>query len=280
MTEYWVSQKQHFCEYCKTFIANNAASKGMHENGLRHKENVAKRLADMRRRNVVEKREKEQVDRDLERIEWKARRQYEKDLAQQSAAEPASVSAGPAEPEAAAASNEVSGEGWILDEKTGYYFDAKTKYTYDPNSGLYYTELTGRWTTQEEAAQASSQAGEGAEPVPSSSSVEPANGLKGQTNAIMPGKLEGTGNGKAVVGGGAGVAKKSSTGKSVTGLQKSAGATAKAKEVGSSLAAKRKRESDTPKVVTAEEAAALAAREAAKKRLEERTKKNYGFTFN
>jgi WW domain-binding protein 4 len=84
MTEYWVSQKQHFCEYCKIFIANNAASKGMHENGLRHKENVAKRLADMRRNNIVEKREKEQMDRDLERIEWKARRQYEKDLAQQS----------------------------------------------------------------------------------------------------------------------------------------------------------------------------------------------------
>lgn len=94
MTEYWVSQKQHFCEHCKIFIANNAASKGMHENGQRHKENVAKRLADMRRRNVVEKREKEQMDKDLERIEWKARRQYEKDLAQQSAAEPASGPAG------------------------------------------------------------------------------------------------------------------------------------------------------------------------------------------
>lgn len=94
MTEYWVSQKQHFCEHCKIFIANNAASKGMHENGTRHKENVAKRLADMRKRNVVEKREKEQMDRDLERIEWKARRQYEKDLAQQGVSEPAPVLSG------------------------------------------------------------------------------------------------------------------------------------------------------------------------------------------
>jgi WW domain-binding protein 4 len=59
-----------------------------------------------------------------------------------------------------------------------------------------------------------------------------------------------------------------------------AGATPKAKGVESSLAIKRKRESDAPKAITAEEAAAIAAREAAKKRLEERTKKNYGFSFD
>jgi hypothetical protein len=61
--------------------------------------------------------------------------------------------------EAAAAPETSAEDGWVLDEKTGYYFDPKTKYTYDPNSGLYYTELTGRWTTQEEAARASEEAG-------------------------------------------------------------------------------------------------------------------------
>jgi hypothetical protein len=61
--------------------------------------------------------------------------------------------------EAAAAPETSAEDGWVLDKKTGYYFDPKTKYTYDPNSGLYYTELTGRWTTQEEAARASEEAG-------------------------------------------------------------------------------------------------------------------------
>ncbi|CAI7771548.1 unnamed protein product [Closterium sp. NIES-53] len=45
MTEYWVSQGQHWCEYCRIFLANNAASIRMHEGGTKHKEAVAAKLS-------------------------------------------------------------------------------------------------------------------------------------------------------------------------------------------------------------------------------------------
>ncbi|CAJ0762325.1 17750_t:CDS:2, partial [Entrophospora sp. SA101] len=49
-SEYWISQKKHWCQYCKIYITDNKPSRNMHENGKKHKDNVEKFL-----RNVYHK---------------------------------------------------------------------------------------------------------------------------------------------------------------------------------------------------------------------------------
>lgn len=83
MTEYWVSQGNKWCDFCKIYIANNSASIRTHEAGQRHKDNVAKRLNDIRKENASKEKEKQQALKDMERIEAQARRSYQKDLAAQ-----------------------------------------------------------------------------------------------------------------------------------------------------------------------------------------------------
>ncbi|GBG73959.1 hypothetical protein CBR_g17671 [Chara braunii] len=198
MTEYWVSQGNKWCEYCRIYIANNATSIRMHEFGNRHKENVAKRLAAIRRGNVNTERERERAMKELELIEEKARVQYEKDLSclqgegeSKEKVPPTGVdsaqvarpshhtdeeagggdtgSAGV--PQATAVATDVTAEGlstdWVLDPSgSGYYYNASSGYYYDPNSGLYYGELHGRWVTQEEAMCGASSAHAAQSPLP------------------------------------------------------------------------------------------------------------------
>eukprot|EP00244_Chara_vulgaris_P010956 TRINITY_DN5211_c0_g1_i1.p1 TRINITY_DN5211_c0_g1~~TRINITY_DN5211_c0_g1_i1.p1 ORF type:complete len:330 (+),score=51.65 TRINITY_DN5211_c0_g1_i1:657-1646(+) len=183
MTEYWVSQGNKWCEHCRIYIANNATSIRMHEFGNRHKENVAKRLAAIRRGNVNAERERERAMKELELIEEKARLQYEKDLSclqgegeTKEKVPPTGVDsaqvATPSDhkeeeagrgdtgaagvPQATEVTTDVTAEGlstdWVLDPSgSGYYYNATSGYYYDPNSGLYYGEVYRRWVTQEEA---------------------------------------------------------------------------------------------------------------------------------
>ena len=51
MTEYWVSQARHWCEYCKIYINGSKSSIAFHEQGRKHKEIVELFLKDMRKRN-------------------------------------------------------------------------------------------------------------------------------------------------------------------------------------------------------------------------------------
>ena len=50
MTEYWVSQAKHWCEYCRIYIGGSKQSIAFHENGKKHKEIVELSLKDMRQR--------------------------------------------------------------------------------------------------------------------------------------------------------------------------------------------------------------------------------------
>ncbi|MCO5586572.1 hypothetical protein L7F22_040513 [Adiantum nelumboides] len=80
---YWVSQGNKWCDFCKIYIANNSASIRTHEAGQRHKDNVAKKLNDIRKENASKEKERQQAMKDMERIEAQARRSYQKDLAAQ-----------------------------------------------------------------------------------------------------------------------------------------------------------------------------------------------------
>ena len=68
-SQYWVSQSQKWCEYCKIYIANNAASQQMHEQGQRHKQNVADKLRNIQKEGKRQEREQQATEAALKRIE-------------------------------------------------------------------------------------------------------------------------------------------------------------------------------------------------------------------
>ncbi|MBA0739077.1 hypothetical protein Gogos_012375, partial [Gossypium gossypioides] len=229
-----------WCDFCKIFISNNPSSIRNHELGQRHKENVAKRLTTMRKESAAKEKEQKDAARALEQIEAKAKRSYQKDVASFEARDSSDQALD-------------SQEDWDYDSSSGYYYNQNNGLYYDPKSGFYYSDAIGRWVTQEEAyskVQASSNTKSrdpilkkpfptsGTEPVADSKSV-----AKIQ-NKTAPGPV---------------ISATLNPMRSVKGAS-------------SSLAVKRKRQDEKPKAVSKEEAAALKAREAAKKRVEEREK--------
>ncbi|XP_043707968.1 zinc finger protein ZOP1 [Telopea speciosissima] len=245
MTEYWVSQGNKWCDICKIYIANNPLSIRTHELGQRHKDNVTKRLASIRKENAAKEKEQKEAARALQQIEAKAKRSYQKDLKTFQDAEELNAQISQA--------YEAGPDEWEYDSASGYYYDKANGYQYDPNSGLFYSSVLGKWITQEEAFATSQVSWEPKqkEPVsikPSTSSVaapvaEDKDGTKHQSGP-PPGRV---------------AAASPNPMRSVKGAP-------------SSIAVKRKREDEKPKVISKEEAAALKAREAAKKRMEEREK--------
>ena len=77
MTEYWVSQARHWCEYCKIYINGSKSSIAFHEQGRKHKEIVELFLKDMRKRNRERKIERQDLDRELAKIERDAAKAYQ-----------------------------------------------------------------------------------------------------------------------------------------------------------------------------------------------------------
>lgn len=67
--QYWVSQGNKWCDFCKIFISNNPTSIRNHELGQRHKDSVAKRLVTMRQEKAAKEKEQKEAARALEQIE-------------------------------------------------------------------------------------------------------------------------------------------------------------------------------------------------------------------
>lgn len=76
MTEYWVSQAKHWCEYCRIYINGNKQSIAFHENGRKHKEIVEASLKDMRRRGRERRQENSDLEKELAKIERSAMKDY------------------------------------------------------------------------------------------------------------------------------------------------------------------------------------------------------------
>lgn len=72
MTEYWVSQPKHWCEYCRCWIQNNPGSILHHEQGTRHKEQVELKLAQIRK----SEREKVKIKEVGLDVQWQTWRSY------------------------------------------------------------------------------------------------------------------------------------------------------------------------------------------------------------
>ncbi|KAM0012910.1 putative WW domain-binding protein [Helianthus debilis subsp. tardiflorus] len=230
MTEYWVSQGKKWCDLCKIFINNSTSSIRNHELGQRHKDNVTKRLSNMRDEKVAKDKQKKETARVLSQIEEKATRSYQKDIS-------TATSLG------APASSE--GTEWEHDTSSGYYYCKSNGCYYDPNSGFYYTDALGKWVTQEEAFAAAA--------IHSTGPIQKKPMFANATPSLT------------------------STSQNDSKVQRSTVNPTRSVNKPSSLAInKRKRADNKPKVISEEEAAALKAREAARKRVEEREKTSLG----
>ncbi|KAI3446022.1 hypothetical protein Pfo_002687 [Paulownia fortunei] len=253
MTEYWVSQGNKWCDTCKIYISNNPASIRNHELGQRHKDNVTKRLNTMREEKAAKEKEQKQAARVLEQIEAKAKHSYQKDLATFREARESNAQALISED-----NNQGTGDGstmsgdWEYDSSSGYYYNQNTSCYYDPNSGFYYTDALGKWVTQEEAL-AAFQVSSG--PIQKSSLRKPPSASENRPGA----ESKSASTSESGPPPGRVVSTPLNPMRSVKGAA-------------SSVAVKRKRPDEKPKAVSKEEAAALKAREAAKKRVEEREK--------
>ena len=64
-----MSQGNKWCDFCKIFISNNPLSVRNHDLGKRHKDNVAARLATMRKESAAKEKEQKVAAKALAQIE-------------------------------------------------------------------------------------------------------------------------------------------------------------------------------------------------------------------
>ncbi|KAG0499566.1 hypothetical protein HPP92_004257 [Vanilla planifolia] len=244
MTEFWVSQGNKWCDFCKIYIANNPVSIRTHELGQRHKDNVSKRLSAMRKESAAKEKEKKDAEKAIEQIEEKAKRSYQKDIVSFNEARKSTGSTSALQDRAPNKSvfSAASGE-WEYDSASGYYYNLASGHHYDPQSGLYYSSNLGKWVKQEEAFPSSRfTKSDTASSLTSSAAGGTKTNVKG---SAAPGLV---------------VSSSLNPMRSVKGASSSIGVN------------KRKRDDAKTKAISKEEAEALKAREAARKRVEDREK--------
>ena len=78
MTDVWKSTDNHFCKYCKCWVADNKVSRQTHENGLRHKQAVEEKLSEIKRKQLVEAKSAKDEARWLKKMDEAALRDYKK----------------------------------------------------------------------------------------------------------------------------------------------------------------------------------------------------------
>lgn len=81
MADYWKSQPRKFCDFCKCWITDNKPSVEFHERGKRHKENVQKRIDEVRKKSADKARAQEEMDEDMAKMEKAAMEALRRDLA-------------------------------------------------------------------------------------------------------------------------------------------------------------------------------------------------------
>ncbi|XP_007946385.1 WW domain-binding protein 4 [Orycteropus afer afer] len=78
--DYWKSQPKKFCDYCKCWIADNRPSIEFHERGKTHKENVAKRISEIKQKSLDKAKEEEKASKEFAAMEAAALKAYQEDL--------------------------------------------------------------------------------------------------------------------------------------------------------------------------------------------------------
>ncbi|XP_023346452.1 WW domain-binding protein 4 [Eurytemora carolleeae] len=78
MTEYWKSNENWFCKYCKCWVSDNPVSRQIHENGTRHKQSVEEKLSEIRRKQIQDVKVAKDESHWLKKMEEAALRDYKK----------------------------------------------------------------------------------------------------------------------------------------------------------------------------------------------------------
>uniref|UniRef100_V9KX45 WW domain-binding protein 4 n=1 Tax=Callorhinchus milii TaxID=7868 RepID=V9KX45_CALMI len=82
MADYWKSQPKKFCDYCKCWIADNKPSVEFHERGKNHKENVTRRIDEIKKKSMEKAKEEERASKEFAAMEAAAMKAYQEDLKQ------------------------------------------------------------------------------------------------------------------------------------------------------------------------------------------------------
>eukprot|EP01023_Acetabularia_acetabulum_P050010 TRINITY_DN5375_c0_g2_i2.p1 TRINITY_DN5375_c0_g2~~TRINITY_DN5375_c0_g2_i2.p1 ORF type:complete len:367 (-),score=56.59 TRINITY_DN5375_c0_g2_i2:760-1860(-) len=147
MTEFWVSQKRFYCEYCRVWLADTNSARQQHENGTRHKHNVAEKLKEMRLKAQGAKIEADELQRHLVQIDNVARKQYEQDVKAMAIQAETKLLSGLFGPNVTTTEPKAKKESaWNYDEKCGYYYHSSLRHYYDKKSGYYYGGDPPAWT--------------------------------------------------------------------------------------------------------------------------------------
>ncbi|XP_034470008.1 WW domain-binding protein 4 [Hippoglossus hippoglossus] len=80
MADYWKSQPRKFCQYCKCWIADNKPSVEFHERGKNHKENVAAKISEIKKKSMDKAKQEARMSKDFAAMEEAAMKAYEEDL--------------------------------------------------------------------------------------------------------------------------------------------------------------------------------------------------------
>ncbi|XP_034957161.2 WW domain-binding protein 4 isoform X1 [Zootoca vivipara] len=80
MADYWKSQPKKFCDYCKCWIADNKPSIDFHERGKNHKENVAKKISEIKKKSLEKAKQEEKMSKEFAAMEEAAMKAYQEDL--------------------------------------------------------------------------------------------------------------------------------------------------------------------------------------------------------
>ncbi|CAG9463455.1 unnamed protein product [Pedinophyceae sp. YPF-701] len=151
MTDYWKSNAMHWCEYCKVWLQDNVVAIQRHEQGMKHKLAVQKRLADMKVRASQEKKEQELAKTSMAQIEEAARKAYERDIAAGVIeGEKVATYKEPVGPSLPSPADDTAGggkdmRGWYFDDASGYYYHDKAAYYFHKDTGMYYGGDPQEW---------------------------------------------------------------------------------------------------------------------------------------
>ncbi|XP_023249133.1 WW domain-binding protein 4 [Seriola lalandi dorsalis] len=80
MADYWKSQPRKFCQYCKCWIADNKPSIEFHERGKNHKENVAAKISEIKKKSIEKAKQEERMSKEFAAMEEAAMKAYQEDL--------------------------------------------------------------------------------------------------------------------------------------------------------------------------------------------------------
>ncbi|XP_029928890.1 WW domain-binding protein 4 [Myripristis murdjan] len=80
MADYWKSQPKKFCQYCKCWIADNKPSIEFHERGKNHKENVAAKIAEIKKKSIDKAKQEERMSKEFAAMEEAALKAYQEDM--------------------------------------------------------------------------------------------------------------------------------------------------------------------------------------------------------